>query len=49
MILMLFMAWSFIKSISVDSEAVQTPKKRKTAKRPIESAAVAEPTRGAST
>jgi glycine betaine transporter len=49
MILMLFMAWSFIKSISVDSEAVQRPKKRKTAKRPIESAAVAEPTRGAST
>jgi len=49
MILMVFMAWSFIKSISVDSEAVQRPKKRRSAKRPIESAAVAEPTRGAST
>ncbi len=49
MILMVFMAWSFIKSISVDSEAVQRSKKRRSAKRPIESAAVAEPTRGAST
>ena len=42
MILMLFMAWSFVKAISAETETAKKPKKRKSTSRPAEPVRVAE-------
>jgi choline-glycine betaine transporter len=47
MILMIFMAWSFIKAISAETEIAKKPKKRKSTSRSAEPVPVAETTPGA--
>jgi glycine betaine transporter len=42
MILMIFMAWSFIKAISAETETARKPKKRKSTSRSTETAAATE-------
>jgi glycine betaine transporter len=42
MILMIFMAWSFIKAISAETETTRKPKKRKSTSRSTETAAATE-------
>jgi glycine betaine transporter len=44
MILMIFMAWSFIKAISAETEIAKKPKKRKSMSRSAEPVPVAETT-----
>ena len=49
MILMIFMAWSFIRAISAETEETKKPKKRKSTSRSAAVASPAEPAAGAST